>query len=97
MIDFQEDFWDKPKDYDLEKEVLTKEKSDKRELITQLVKAANPNEQTKKLLLLIMKGHTVNRAATQVGMCHKTARRRLEKLQSHFDEDFFGDLFLYVS
>ena len=80
----------------LEEEIAEKEISDKRaRLIAEMVSNADPA--IKNILKEILAGHSVHSAAKHYGICHKTVKRRLDKMTALYDEHRHGDIRDYLT
>lgn len=76
----------------LEREMVAEEV---RQLIRDLVRSANFGRKTKQTLNLLnqlARGQPLYQAAKQVGICPKTARRRLNKIAATYKEEKYGRL-----
>ncbi len=79
-----------------EKEVINKEISDKRGGLIAGITGSNFTGKMKNVLQKIAIGQSIHSAATQSGLCHKTAKRRLAKLASFYDSAKYGKIQDYL-
>lgn len=81
---------------DVEGQILDKEIGDKRtRLIAEMVSNADPA--IKNILKEILAGHSVHSAAKRCGICHKTVKRRLDKMSALYDANKHGDIWDYLT
>ena len=66
--------------------VDTEEEQGKKQLINEIISEADEKE--RELLLNLAQGFSVNETALKLGICPKTARRRLQKLKEAYEGDY---------
>lgn len=77
----------------VEEKVLDERIGDKQvTLIAELVNAANVDQAMENVLRGIMAGNSVHRAAKLNGICHKTVRRRLDRIAGIYNRNKHGDI-----